>query len=97
MYLWCEIHKIWGHQMSADGIAPLEEKVSAVRNYPWPSTVKELQQFWGMLNFYHRFLTHAAAILVPLHAALASRKYWTITGIYCTTMDIRNGIRISRT
>ena len=66
-----------GHQVNADGIAPLEEKVSAVRNYQRPSTVKQLQQFLGMLNFYHRFLPHAAATLVPLHAALAGWKRFT--------------------
>ena len=66
-----------GHQVSTNGIAPLESKVSAVRNFPQPSTVKELQQFLGMLNFYHRFVPHVAEILVPLHAALAGRKRFT--------------------
>ena len=63
-----------GHRVNAEGITPLEEKVSAVRRFPRPTNVKELQQFLGMLNFYHRFIPHIAEKLVPLHAALAIRK-----------------------
>ena len=63
-----------GHKVSRDGITPLEKKVSAVRNFPRPSSVNELQRFLGMLNFYHRFVPHVAEILVPLHEALSGRK-----------------------
>ena len=63
-----------GHRVNAEGITPLEQKVSAVRHFPRPTNVKELQQFLGMLNFYHRFIPHIAEKLVPLNAALASRK-----------------------
>ena len=66
-----------GHQVSASGIAPLEAKVGAVRNFPQPTTVKQLQRFLGMLNFYHRFVPHVAEILVPLHEALTGRKRFT--------------------
>ncbi len=52
-----------GHQVCADGITPLQEKVCAVRNFPQPSTIKELQQSLGMLNFYHRFVPHIAEVL----------------------------------
>jgi len=55
-----------GHKVSAAGCAPLPSKVAAVRAHPQPTTVKELQRFLGMTNFYRKFLPSAAKLLSPL-------------------------------
>lgn len=57
-----------GHRIDSRGIRPLPDKVDAVRSYPKPQTIKQLRRFLGMLNFYRRFLSNAAAIQAPLHA-----------------------------
>jgi len=59
-----------GHLVSSQGIRPLATKVEALRGHPQPSTVKELQQFLGLLNFYRRFIPSAAKVLAPLTEAL---------------------------
>jgi hypothetical protein len=59
-----------GHHLSAEGVEPLPENVSAVTDFPRPSTVKELQMFLGMVNFYRRFLPGAARALKPLKDCL---------------------------
>ena len=55
-----------GHQVCSSGIRPLTAKVEALRRHPKPATVKELQQFLGLLNFYRRFIPGAAKTLAPL-------------------------------
>lgn len=55
-----------GHLVSAKGAEPLQRHVTAVRRFPAPSTVKELQAFLGLLNFYRRFLPRIAKTLAPL-------------------------------
>ena len=45
-------------------------KVSAILDWPAPQTVKELQSFLGLANYYNRFLCTFANIAVPLHALL---------------------------
>ena len=55
-----------GHKISAAGISPLTSGVQAVASYPQPNTVKELQGFLGLVNFYRRFLPAAAHVLLPL-------------------------------
>jgi hypothetical protein len=45
-------------------VTPLLQYISAAVDFPQPSTVKELQAFLGMLNFYRRFLPAIANILV---------------------------------
>ena len=59
-----------GHKITAEGILPLPEKVSAVKQFPKPSSVTQLRQFLGLVNFYHRFIPNCAHLLHPLHLFL---------------------------
>lgn len=63
-----------GYQVSATGTKPLETKVEAIQNFATPKTVKELQRFLGMLNFYRRFIPKAAHIQAPLTNILAGPR-----------------------
>ena len=63
-----------GYQVTAAGLAPLTEKVSAVQNFPQPKTVGDLMRFNGMVNFYNRFVPHASLLMSPLFAAVAGKK-----------------------
>ena len=55
-----------GHVISASGSRPLPSKVSAIQRHSLPVTVKDMQQFLGMLNFYRKFIPAAAQLLQPL-------------------------------
>ncbi|XP_051993051.1 LOW QUALITY PROTEIN: uncharacterized protein K02A2.6-like [Xyrauchen texanus] len=56
-----------------DGAVPLPSKVEAVTQFPRPLTVKSLQEFLGMVNFYHRFIPQAPLLMRPLHEALKGK------------------------
>ena len=59
-----------GHVVDANGIRPMESKVSAVLDFPRPLPQRQLREFLGMINFYHRFIPHCAQVLQPLHTLL---------------------------
>jgi len=61
-----------GHCISAQGITPLASKIAAIRDFPRPQSIKQLQRFAGMVNFYHRFLPNAARLMHPLYQALST-------------------------
>ena len=63
-----------GHRVTQNGIAPLPEKVAAVENFPLPKTFRNLRNFIGLVNYYHRFLKDAAKILAPLNNFLKGYK-----------------------
>ena len=63
-----------GHHIDKRGITPLPEKVQAVRDFPQPQSQRQLRQFIGLVNFYHRFLPHCAQLMQPLHALLSKGK-----------------------
>ncbi len=76
-----------GHHINQQGISPLPEKVQAVQDFPQPQTQRQLRRFTGMVNFYHRFLPHAAELMQPLHSLLLAGKpksqtlTWTDTAL----------------
>ena len=45
-----------GHRVNQQGVFLLPEKVDAIRSFPRPTTVKQLQEYLGMVNFYHQLL-----------------------------------------
>ena len=63
-----------GHCVNVQGISPLQEKVQAVRDFPQPVTPRQLCEFLGLINFYHRFIRNCAQLLQPLHSFLSSSK-----------------------
>ena len=62
-----------GHEISGDGIRPLSSKVKAIQDYPTLTTIKELQTFLGMVNYYHRFLPMAASKMASLYNKIKIR------------------------
>uniref|UniRef100_A0A5S6QQM2 RNA-directed DNA polymerase n=2 Tax=Trichuris muris TaxID=70415 RepID=A0A5S6QQM2_TRIMR len=63
-----------GHLVDHNGIQPSPDKVDALQNFPRPTTVKQLRQFLGMVNFYRRFIPNLALLLKPLDALVAQTK-----------------------
>jgi cleavage and polyadenylation specificity factor subunit 1 len=55
------------YKVSAEGSQPLKERMTHLQDCHTPKTASQLRRFLGMLNFYRRFLPHAAATQAPLH------------------------------
>src|ERR1700755_1100989 len=67
-----------GHHISKQGIMPLEKNLSGALNFPIPSTVKQLRQFLGMVNFYRRHIPNCSSIAKPLSCQTGGRTVqWT--------------------
>jgi transposase InsO family protein len=63
-----------GHVVSSQGARPISSYVEAVEKRPPPTTIKELQVFLGLVNFYRRFLPGIASTLRPLTDALKGNR-----------------------
>jgi hypothetical protein len=60
-------------------IGPLPSRVQAIVDFPRPATVKQLQAFLGLFNFYRRFIPAAAKLVRPLTGALRGGPKGTAT------------------
>ena len=40
----------FGFKISADGIKPMDDKIDAIMDFKWPTNVKEVRSFLGLMN-----------------------------------------------
>ncbi len=73
----CSFHQssvqFLGYNIDSSGIRMDEWKVEAIRTWPTPSTIKELQRFLGFSNFYRRFIQNYSTITSPLTSLLRNK------------------------
>ena len=57
---------LW-HVVDQDGVQADPKKVAAVRDWPAPTSVKEVRSFLGFCTYYWRFVQDFASIAAPLY------------------------------
>jgi transposase InsO family protein len=68
---WCQSTlEYLGHMVSAKGLQPVPSKVQAVKDFPVPSSVRDVRGFLGLTNYFRRFIRDYSKIARPLHQLL---------------------------
>lgn len=66
----CEFFKkevrFLGHIVSTEGLQMDPDKIKAIQDWPIPTTVKEVQAFHGLANYYRQFIKGFSAEAAPL-------------------------------
>jgi len=65
-----------GVVIGRDGIKMEEEKVKAVLDWPTPKSVKDIQTFLGLANYYRQFIKDFTKIARPLHELTRKEQKW---------------------
>jgi hypothetical protein len=60
--------KCLGHILSIQGVLPDPDKLQAIKNWPLPTTGKELQSFLGLGSFLRQHVRHYADLTSPLES-----------------------------
>jgi len=50
--------------------------VSEVLEWPRPKTVKDVQKFLGLANYYRQFMKDFARVAKPLHRLVRKNEKW---------------------
>ena len=66
--------KFLGHEISAKGVSTDPDKVKAVKDWPRPETMKELNSFLGFINYYRKFIRNFSFIVEPLERIAKKEK-----------------------
>ncbi|KAL7862813.1 hypothetical protein SRHO_G00117970 [Serrasalmus rhombeus] len=62
--------KFLGHCVSGKGIFPDPAKISAVKDWATPKTVRQVRSFLGFVGYYRRFIKDFSKIAKPLNGLL---------------------------
>ncbi len=68
-----------GHIVSEKAVTTDPTKVAAVKSFPVPQTVKDVQRFLGLAGWYHRFIPQFSEKAAPLHALKQKNVTWSWT------------------
>ena len=55
-----------GHEITPEGIKPLDDKIQIVKDWPVPSSMTEIRQFLGLSGYYRKFIKGHSQIAKPL-------------------------------
>jgi hypothetical protein len=59
--------KYLDHLVSSHGIRVLPDRVDAIQCFPWPTNLRMLRRFLGMIGFYSRFIHNFSGVTAVLH------------------------------
>ena len=59
-----------GHIVSDKGVQTDPDKISALKDWPAPSNIKELRSFLGFAGYYRHFVCYYSQIMKPLNSLL---------------------------
>jgi len=68
--------ELLGHRVGQTGISMCGDKVDTIANWPILRSVKEVQSFMGLANYYRRFIDNYAKITLPLTWLLRQDVDW---------------------
>ena len=72
----CRVLKILGHIIDDTGIKMDPEKISIIKDIKAPQTVKQLQTFLGLSNYYRKLIENYAKITSPLDSLISPKNKW---------------------
>jgi len=55
-----------GHVVSRDGVKVDETKIQAIKQWPVPTSIKQLRAFLGLASYYRKFIRNFAMLADPL-------------------------------
>ena len=74
----CRFHhgeiRFLGYVVSAQKVQIEDERIEAVKNWPEPKSVRDIQVFLGFANFYQRFIQGFSKIAGPLTSMLRTTR-----------------------
>ena len=71
----------FGNVVTSEGIKPDPKKVQAIKSWPIPTNIKELQSFLGAINYLSKFIPHLSTLRSTLQGLVKkdSEYIWTPT------------------
>src|SRR5438046_5355692 len=97
VYLFTNTIEYLGHVIGPDDIKPNLAFVKVIIDFPQPHTLKELQSFLGLANYYQKFIKNYSKISLPLTDALQNASNSRPLIFMNTMVQAFNGLKMALT
>lgn len=64
-----------GHELSADGIKPLDKYIDGIKSFRTPKTVDEVQSFLGLVTYIGKWVPNLATLTEPIRQILRQKLH----------------------
>ena len=78
----CKSVLFFGMVLTEDGIKPDPKKVEAIKKWPVPQNVTELQSFLGSVNYLSHFIAGLSQFCKPLQALIKKNSEYIWTAVH---------------
>ena len=78
----CKSLPFFGMILTENGIKPDPKKIEAIKNWPVPQNVTELQSFLGSVNYLSHFIAGLSQLCKPLQALIKKNSEYTWTAVH---------------
>lgn len=79
-----------GHIITPEEIRHDSEKVSAIKNWPTPSTIKQVRSFLGLTGYYRWFINRYAQLAAPITNLLKKNNFHWNWEVKLAFIDLKN-------
>lgn len=62
-----------GHELTAEGVRPLDKYIKSVAHFRVPKNIEELQSFLGLINYINKWIPNMATMTEPLKQLLRAK------------------------
>lgn len=79
-----------GHELSSEGIKPLDKYVDSIKRFREPKTIDEVQSFLGLVTYIGKWIPNLATLTEPIRQILRQKlsKHADITGFWGSNQQI---------
>ena len=70
-----------GFIISSKGVQINPKKFNTISEWPMPKTIKQIQSFLGLTNFYWWFIHHYSELAIPLHSLTMKKAKESFNGL----------------
>lgn len=86
-YFFARRFEYLGHIITVDGTRANPKKIEVIKNYPRPMTVKQIQSFLGLCNYFRRYVHDYSKISKPLTTLLKKQQPFVWTSLQQNSFD----------
>ena len=66
-----------GYTISKDGVKPGKAKAQVIKDAKPPTTIKQIQSFIGLANYFRQLIPNFSTIAAPLNNLISKKTKWT--------------------